>query len=919
MRLSSLDTLLAAIASLLGSMAALLITILSSRDAIYQILYLPTLVALGGALFWFVARRLEQAFSQSMVSEETLRAGRRLRMTLDIIHASVFNLNQFVNTLEKISSSLSAGVQEQARSIEYVAGTAGNLQSSMVRISESTEVSAHTIGRTVDFSESGNSIVHRVIDEILGIHEVVDQMVSSLELIDDLADQTNLLALNAAIEASQAGQEGTGFTVIADEVRALAEKSAQAAGEVGKMVKKVEQVIFSGGESSKEAGKIFDRINKDLGGYSGFIQDLHHSVQNLLRANREVNQSIENIGRVILDNNQAADYVRRIVGDMKKEVTQLKTLLDGKIMEIEAAKAEEVQIVNLVVIGAQWGDEGKGKVVDFLAQRADLVVRYSGGANAGHTVVDGEKTYKLHLVPSGVLYSGKRVLLGTGMVIDPEALFLELGELTAQGVDWEGRVLVSDRAHLVLPRYKQMDLELERQRRRPIGTTGRGIGVAYALKSHRDGVRVADLFQARAWEALSADDRAFLEPFRDRLAPMVTDVVAFMEEAGQGRVLFEGAQGTMLDLDQGTYPYVSSGISCASGASTGAGLGPRAMDGVLGVCKAYTSRVGGGPFPSEFRAERDGELEGKIRELGREYGVTTGRPRRVGLPRPGGPALRLPHQLGGRPGADPPRRLRCHEGDPGVHRLRARRPQAHPLPGLGRNPGGGRARAGEPAGLGAAHRRLPRLRGPAGERPPLRGAGGAAGRGAGDRRVGGLPPGGHHRAQGPMDKILILDYGSQTTQLIGRRIRELGVYSEIVPGDAELAALLTPEVRGVILSGSPASVYDADAPRPDPLAYAWRFPCWAYATASSASPRTRAGRWARWRSKEYGRAAHPASRRQPPAGGAARRLPLLDEPRGHHPPPGRRLPPGGGVRERPAGGDRATRRGPSSGCSSTRR
>ncbi len=286
--------------------------------------------------------------------------------------------------------------------------------------------------------------------------------------------------------------------------------------------------------------------------------------------------------------------------------------------------------MNLVVIGAQWGDEGKGKVVDYLAERADVVVRYSGGANAGHTVVDGEKTYKLHLVPSGILYAGKRVLLGSGMVIDPEALFRELDELTSQGVDWGGRVLVSDRSHLVLPRYKETDLQMERQRRNPIGTTGRGIGVAYALKSHRDGIRVADLFQARAWGALDEADRAFLGPFRDRLGPMVTDVVPFMEDAERGNVLFEGAQGTMLDLDLGTYPYVSSGTSCASGASTGAGLGPRAMDAVLGVCKAYTSRVGGGPFPSEFRSERDGELEGTIRELGREYGVTTGRPRRVG-------------------------------------------------------------------------------------------------------------------------------------------------------------------------------------------------------------------------------------------------------------------------------------------------
>ncbi len=343
LRLSPLNTLITGIACFLGSVTALLISILAGREIFYQFLYLPPVLAVIGVIFWRTAHRLEELLAGNVVSEEVLRSGRRLRMTLDIIHASVFNLNQFVENLERISATLSSGVREQARSIEYVSGTAGNLQSSMARITESTEVSARTIGRTAEFSESGNSIVHRVIDEILGIHEVVDQMVSSLERIDDLADQTNLLALNAAIEASQAGKEGTGFTVIADEIRKLAEKSARTAGEIGGMVKKVEQVIFSGGESSKEAGKIFDRINKDLGGYSGFIQELHHSVQKLLNANRDVYQSIESIGRVIFDNNQAADYVKKMVGDMKKEVTQLKTLLNGNIMEIEAAKAEEVQ------------------------------------------------------------------------------------------------------------------------------------------------------------------------------------------------------------------------------------------------------------------------------------------------------------------------------------------------------------------------------------------------------------------------------------------------------------------------------------------------------------------------------------------------------------------------------------------------
>ncbi len=286
--------------------------------------------------------------------------------------------------------------------------------------------------------------------------------------------------------------------------------------------------------------------------------------------------------------------------------------------------------MNLVVIGAQWGDEGKGKIVDFLAERAGLVVRFSGGANAGHTVVAGEQTYKLHLVPSGILYAGTKVLLGSGMVIDPQALFHELDELAAQGVRWEGRVLVSDRAHLVLPRYKELDIQADRRRRRPIGTTGRGIGVAYSLKSSRDGIRVADLFQPRSWAELPEEDRTFLQPYRGRLEPMVRDIVAFMESAGGGSVLLEGAQGTMLDLDLGTYPYVSSGSSCAAGAAAGAGLGPRDIDAVISVCKAYTSRVGSGPFPTEFRPERDGDLEGTIRELGREYGVTTGRPRRVG-------------------------------------------------------------------------------------------------------------------------------------------------------------------------------------------------------------------------------------------------------------------------------------------------
>ncbi|MDR3200825.1 MAG: adenylosuccinate synthase, partial [Spirochaetales bacterium] len=285
--------------------------------------------------------------------------------------------------------------------------------------------------------------------------------------------------------------------------------------------------------------------------------------------------------------------------------------------------------MNLVVIGAQWGDEGKGKIVDFLAERADVIVRYSGGANAGHTIVHGDLTYKLHLVPSGIVYPDRKVILGIGMVIDPEALFKELETISGQGVDWKGRVFIADRAHLVLPRYREIDLETEKKRRRPIGTTGRGIGVAYAMKSARDGIRIADLYDEEAFASYLPEDREYLLPYKDKLKDMVVDMPVFMHKHEGQVILFEGAQGTLLDLDLGTYPFVSSGMSCAAGATTGSGIGPRKIDKILGVFKAYSTRVGNGPFPSEFRKE-DSELENTIRNVGREYGVTTGRPRRCG-------------------------------------------------------------------------------------------------------------------------------------------------------------------------------------------------------------------------------------------------------------------------------------------------
>ena len=286
--------------------------------------------------------------------------------------------------------------------------------------------------------------------------------------------------------------------------------------------------------------------------------------------------------------------------------------------------------MNIVVIGAQWGDEGKGKIVDYLAGDSSVVTRFSGGANAGHTIVSGGVTYKLHLVPSGIVYPDKTVILGTGMVIDLESLFAELKTLEEQGISWRGRVLISDRAHLVFPTYKAMDLEMEKKRRHPIGTTGRGIGVAYAQKADRDGVRAGDVFNPDVWSRLREEEKAFISPYMEDLKSMLVDLVSYMAEHKTDKKLFEGAQGALLDIDTGTYPYVSSGYSIASGACAGGGIGALDIDAVYAVFKAYSTRVGNGPFPTEFDHDAEGELENKVRVTGREFGVTTGRPRRCG-------------------------------------------------------------------------------------------------------------------------------------------------------------------------------------------------------------------------------------------------------------------------------------------------
>lgn len=306
----------------------------------------------------------------------------------------------------------------------------------------------------------------------------------------------------------------------------------------------------------------------------------------------------------------------------------------------------------LVVVGAQWGDEGKGKIVDALAGEADWIARYQGGANAGHTVRVGDDEFVLHQIPSGILHPGKRCAIGNGVVLDPSAFFEELAELERRGVpDIRPRILVSDRAHIVLPYHKMVDKALEQQRgNAQIGTTRRGIGPAYEDKAARIGLRVADLRTPQEMRkilesgAARADrileragspervdvDRLLrdLERMREELLSMSGDVGAALHGAiGAGlHVLLEGAQGSMLDVDHGTYPYVTSSNSTAGGAAVGVGIGPTAIDAVLGVVKAYATRVGGGPFPTEIQ----GTLGEHLRQIGSEYGATTGRPRRAG-------------------------------------------------------------------------------------------------------------------------------------------------------------------------------------------------------------------------------------------------------------------------------------------------
>jgi adenylosuccinate synthase len=303
--------------------------------------------------------------------------------------------------------------------------------------------------------------------------------------------------------------------------------------------------------------------------------------------------------------------------------------------------------MNLAVLGAQWGDEGKGKIVDLLTPHFSIVARYQGGHNAGHTVYVSGKKFILRLIPSGILHPDILCVIGNGVVVDPQALFAEVDELGRNGVDVGNRIVISDKAHLILPYHRDLDLLSEARRgERKIGTTSRGIGPAYEDKIARRGIRVGDLADPAALEQEVRDNvtarnrlvqdstmdwRPVLEQLlkaAERLRPWTRDVSLMLADAmREGKsILFEGAQGTLLDIDHGTYPYVTSSNASIGGVCTGLGIGPRAIGGVLGVVKAYTTRVGEGPLPTEL----SGAMGDRLRESGHEYGAVTGRPRRCG-------------------------------------------------------------------------------------------------------------------------------------------------------------------------------------------------------------------------------------------------------------------------------------------------
>ena len=308
-------------------------------------------------------------------------------------------------------------------------------------------------------------------------------------------------------------------------------------------------------------------------------------------------------------------------------------------------------MTNTCVIGLQWGDEGKGKIIDILAKDFDIIVRYQGGGNAGHTLIINDEKFVFHLIPSGILHQDKKCVIGNGIVFDPRLFLDEVEGLTKRGISVNGNLFVSDRAHVVFPYHKKLDLLLEKQKGNSmIGTTGRGIGPCYTDKIAREGIRVAELlhkghFKEKLKKTVEEKNRLFVdlyndEPvsweeiyeeycvYADKISPFVSDTVELMAVAieDKKKILFEGAQGALLDVDFGTYPFTTSSNASAGGVSSGIGVSPKQIHDIIGITKAYATRVGSGPFPTEV----DGEQGEHIRQKGGEFGSTTGRPRRCG-------------------------------------------------------------------------------------------------------------------------------------------------------------------------------------------------------------------------------------------------------------------------------------------------
>ncbi|MDV5121897.1 MAG: adenylosuccinate synthase [Candidatus Scalindua sp.] len=308
-------------------------------------------------------------------------------------------------------------------------------------------------------------------------------------------------------------------------------------------------------------------------------------------------------------------------------------------------------MTNTCVIGLQWGDEGKGKIIDILAKDYDIIVRYQGGGNAGHTLIIGDEKFIFHLIPSGILHPDKKCVIGNGIVFDPRLFLDEVAGLSKRNISVNGNLFVSDRAHVVFPYHKKLDLLIEKQKGNSmIGTTGRGIGPCYTDKVARDGIRVAELlhkehFKEKLKKTVEEKNRLFVDLYKDepvsweeiyeeycvyaeKISPFVCDTVDLMAKAidDNKKILFEGAQGALLDVDFGTYPYTTSSNASAGGVSPGIGVSPKQIHDIIGITKAYATRVGSGPFPTEI----DGEQGEHIRKKGGEFGSTTGRPRRCG-------------------------------------------------------------------------------------------------------------------------------------------------------------------------------------------------------------------------------------------------------------------------------------------------